>query len=167
MSRSPSFLIALLIVLGFTQQALAAPNVPKTSAVYLELDGIPGEVDEGDFKGQIELQSFSLSGQGGEKAGDAAKLNDFFVLKPIDAASPKLLAALGGGQKIAKATVTVRGGKDSKTYLKYAFTDLTVSRINQVIAAGGQEELNFRYATVKVTYTSADGKTTVEGDGKR
>ena len=63
--------------------------------------------------------------------------------------------------------MTVRGGKDAKTYLKYAFTDLSVSRINQVVASGGQEELNFRYATVKVTYVSADGKTTVEGEGKR
>lgn len=158
---------AFLLALCFARPTPAAPNVPKTSAVYLELDGIPGEADEGDFKGQIELQSFSLSGQGGEKPGDAAKLNDFFVLKPIDAASPKLLAALASGQKIAKATVTVRGGKDSKTYLKYVFTDLMVSRINQVVATGGQEELNFRYATVKVTYTSADGKTTVEGEAKR
>jgi type VI secretion system Hcp family effector len=157
---------ALLLTLCFTHPSRAAANVPKTSAVYLELDGIPGEADEGDFKGQIELQSFSLSGQS-EQPGESAKLHDFFVLKPIDAASPKLLAALASGQKIAKATVTVRGGKDSKTYLKYAFTDLTVSRINQVIAGGGQEELNFRYATVKMTYVSADGKTTVEGEAKR
>src|SRR6476620_8061051 len=146
----PTFILAttLLLTLGFAGSTPAAPNVPKTSAVYMELDGIPGEADEGDFKGQIELQSFSLSGQSGEKAGDSVKLNDFFVLKPIDAASPKLLAALASGQKIAKATVTVRGGKDAKTYLKYAFTDLGVSRINQVIAQGGQEELNFRYGTV-------------------
>jgi type VI secretion system Hcp family effector len=166
MRRNVTLATALLVALCMSRPTTAAPNVPKTSAVYLELDGIPGEADEGDFKGQIELQSFSLSGQA-EQPGEAAKLHDFFVLKPIDAASPKLLAALASGQKIAKATVTVRGGKDAKTYLKYAFTDLTVSRINQVIASGGQEELNFRYATVKVTYTSADGKTTVEGDGKR
>ena len=159
-------LTATMIALCFSRPTLAAPNIPKTSAIYLELEGIPGEVDEGDFKGQIELQSFSLNGEGA-KEGESMKLNDFFVLKPIDAASPKLLAALAGGQKFAKATVTVRGGKDAKTYLKYAFTDLAVSRINQVIAAGGQEELNFRYATVKVTYVSADGKTTVEGEGKR
>ena len=74
---------------------------------------------------------------------------------------------IASGRKIAKATVTVRGGKDAKTYMKYVFTDLTVSRINQVVAQGGQEELNFRYATVQVTYTSADGKTTVEGEAKR
>ena len=157
---------ALVVSLCFVRPTPAAPNVPKTSAVYLELDGVPGEADEGDFKGQIELQSFSLSGQV-EKPGEPAKLNDFFVLKPIDAASPKLLAALASGQRFAKATVTVRGGKDAKTYLKYAFTDLTISRINQVVASGGQEELNFRYTSVKVTYVSADGKTTAEGEAKR
>ncbi len=93
-------------------------------------------------------------------------MNDFFVLKAIDAASPKLLAAFAAGQKIAKATVTVRGGKDAKTYLKYEFTDLSISRINQVVSGTGQEEMNLRYAGLKVTYTGADGKA-VEGVVKK
>jgi type VI secretion system Hcp family effector len=158
--------ITTLVALFAATTTRAAVTFPKTAGVYLQLDGIPGEADEADFKGQIELQSFSLAGQRPEKEGEPAKLADFFVLKALDAASPKLLAAFAGGQKIAKATVTVRGGKDSKTYLKYEFTDVAVSRINQVVSGSGQEELNFRYATVKVTYTGADGKP-VEGEAKK
>ena len=164
--RPTSLAVATLVALLAATTTHAAVTFPKTAGVYLQLDGIPGESDEADFKGQIELQSFSLAGQRPDKEGEAAKLADFFVLKALDAASPKLLAAFAAGQKIAKATVTVRGGKDSKTYLKYEFTDVAVSRINQVVSGSGQEELNFRYATVKVTYTGADGKP-VEGEAKK
>jgi type VI secretion system secreted protein Hcp len=157
---------ATLVAVVCSLSAAAAVTFPKTAGVYLQLDGIAGEVDEADFKGQIELQSFSLAGQRPDKDGEAAKLADFFVLKALDAASPKLLAAFANGQKIAKATVTIRGGKDAKTYLKYEFTDVAVSRINQVVSGSGQEELNFRYAAVKVTYTGADGKP-VEGEAKK
>ena len=157
------FLALAVVVPPLTQ---AAPEVPKTAGVFLDLDGIAGDSADADFKGQIELQSFSLAGQRAEKEGEATKLADFFVLKPLDAASPKLLAALGSGEKFAKASVSVRGGKEPRTYLKYEFTDVSVSRINQVVSGGGQEELNFRYATVKVTFVKADGKT-VDGEAKR
>ena len=51
---------ALLIAVCFAPPADAAPNVPKTSAVYLQLDGIPGESTDHRHKGEIDLESFSL-----------------------------------------------------------------------------------------------------------
>src|SRR4051794_2549797 len=99
-------LVALLLNAAGPLYAAAQP--PQTVAVFLEIDGIVGTSTDAQHKDAIEVQSFSLAGQ--NQGGDAkATLSDFFVLKPLDAASPKLLAALATSQKIAKGTLTVRG----------------------------------------------------------
>jgi type VI secretion system secreted protein Hcp len=153
---------ALTLSLIVQSPVFAAAQPPQTVAVFLDIDGIAGASTDAQHKDAIEVQSFSLAGQ--NPGGDGkATLSEFFILKPLDAASPMLLKALATSQKIAKATVTVRGKTDAKgearDYIRYSFTDLGVSRINQVVSGGGQEELNFRYASVKVEYMGADGKT--------
>lgn len=169
----PARLIALLLALAaLAAPSPAAPQAKQTAAIFLELEGVAGESADAQHKGAIEVQSFSLSaqhspgegGQGGQ--GGKATLNDFFVLKPYDAASPHLLVACAAGRTIPKAVLTVRGGAgggEPREYLKYTFTDVQVSRINQVVGGAAQEELNFRYASVVVEYTLPDGKVVRQG----
>lgn len=153
--------ICFLVALCLVATSVPAADIPQTVGIFLQLDGLPGDSADAEHKGQIELQSFSLSGQRGAGEGEKANLSEFFVLKPLDAASPKLLEALATGKTFANATISVQGsftGQQPRQYIRYDFTELTVSRINQVVSGGGQEELNFRFKTVKVTYTTADGK---------
>jgi type VI secretion system secreted protein Hcp len=163
-------LVTFTLALGVAYPASIARGAePKqTAGVFLELEGIPGESADAKYQGQIDVQSFSLSAQrGGEGENAKTNFNDFFILKPYDAASPALLVACGEGRTIAHAVLTVRGssaGGEPREYLKYTFTDLTVSRINQVVGGGGaQEELNFRYGSVVIEYTLPDGKVVRRG----
>ena len=163
-----SALAALLGVLCPAPAALA--EVKQTAAVFLQLDGIDGESADAKHPKAVEVQSFSLSAQ--YAAGEAdkpgkANFNDFFILKPYDAASPELLLACAEGRTIARAVLTVRGGAAGgaapREYLKYTFTDVQVSRINEVVGGAAQEEVNFRSASVVVEYTLADGKVVKRG----
>src|SRR4051812_7827931 len=96
--RNPTVLVAttllmFAICLTLSRQVRAAAQPPQTVAVFLEIDGVVGTSADAQHKDAIEVQSFSLAGQN-EGAGAKATLADFFVLKPLDAASPKLLEAL-------------------------------------------------------------------------
>lgn len=157
----PAAVLAACLLAG---GAVAAVQAPQTVAVFLKLEGIAGDSSDPAHKGEIEVQSFSLAAQ--RQDDGKAKFNDFFVLKVLDGASPQLLAALASGRTIPTAVLTVRGklagDNEPREYLRYTFSDLSVTRLNQVVSGGGQEELNLRYGQVKVEYTGPDGKT-VEG----
>ena len=155
-------------VLGAARPARAAVEVPKTSTIFVKIDGIAGSSTDEQHKGQIEALSFnwSVKLKEGKDAG-APDLHDALLLKPIDAATPRLMLALAKGETIPEVTVDVRGtvagGKAPQVYLQYVFTGVKLTVVSHTVVTSAQEQVQFSYKTVRIRYVGADGQAVEEG----
>src|SRR3954468_24562663 len=164
-------------VLGAARRAPAAVEGPKTSAIFVKIDGIAGSSTDEHHKGQIEALSFNWSaklkeGKEGKDpkdgaGGGAAEPHDALLLKPVDAATPRLMLALAKGETIPEVTVDVRGtvagGKAQQVYLRYVFTGVKLTVVSHAVVNSAQEQVQFSYRTVRVRYQGPDGQAVEEG----
>ena len=165
-------------VLGAARRAPAAVEGPKTSAIFVKIDGIAGSSTDEQHKGQIEALSFNWSaklkeGKDGKDAkdgagagGGAAEPHDALLLKPVDAATPRLMLALAKGETIPEVTVDVRGtvagGKAQQVYLQYVFTGVKLTVVSHAVVNSAQEQVQFTYRTIRIRYQGADGQAVEE-----
>lgn len=151
--------LALLTVHPLSSQA--APVGPQTSRIYLKLSGISGGSVEEGHVGEIDALSFNWSAN---HSGQKLEMHDALILKSIDVATPKLMTACVSGQKIPEAVITAHGlvGGKEDDFLTYTFSDVVISVVSHTVINGAQEQVQFRYGSVKITYKSPDGKTTEE-----
>lgn len=132
-------------------------------AYYLKIDGIDGESQDSKHKNEIELESFSWgetnsgshAGGGGGGTGRVA-MQDFHFTMRANKASPKLFLACATGEHIKKALLTAtKAGKQQQDYLKWTFSDFTVSSY-QTGGSGGDiipiDQVSFNFAKVEVEY---------------
>lgn len=86
--------------------------------IFLKLEGINGGVADGDYKGQIRLESWGwgMSNHGsdlhstdgsGSNTGSKAQIHDIEVTKNVDVASPNLVQAVCHHQSFDNATITM------------------------------------------------------------
>jgi type VI secretion system secreted protein Hcp len=100
--------------------------------VFLKIEGIDGESQDKDHKGEIEVDSFSWgvsntassSGGGGGGAGKAVP-QDFSFAAPLSKASPNLMLACATGRHLPRATLTCR--KAGFEFMKIRLDDVLVS----------------------------------------
>ena len=142
--------------------------------MFLQLDGVPGEATDDEYKDQIEIVAWSwgMSNSGSSHVGGgigSGKVNvqDISLTKFIDKASPKLMKAAATGQHIPRATLRVRHQADDGqgvTYMVIEMNDLLVTAISTGGSNGQDrltENITLNFASFKVTYTEqkADGTT--------
>lgn len=151
-------------------------SMRAASDYYLKIDGIDGEITDGDMKGATLLQAFSWDivsprdHASGLPTGKRQHKPITFV-KTIDKASPLLFQALCKGEHFKEVKLTMRRmGATGKpeTYYTITLTDVMVSSIslgggdngssgNGVDNTDAQERISFTYQ--KITMSSIDGST--------
>jgi type VI secretion system secreted protein Hcp len=131
---------------------------------FLKIDGIEGESQDPQHKGEIELESFSWSEAQPERptgaAGGAGKvsMSDFQFTMLFNKASLPLLLAVASGQHIKSAVLSATGlvGKSNQTYLTYKFTDLLISsyRTDSPVDQGPPvDQVSFNFGQIQVEYS--------------
>ena len=136
-------------------------------AIYMDFDGVKGDVTTADYKGWIELNSFQFgvsravsSGAGGAtRESSAPSISEIVVSKYLDSASPKLYQDSLAGAFDTKVTIKMTSTTKNKveTFLTYELTDCGVSSYSQ--SSGGDapvESLSLNFIKIMMTPTPLD-----------
>ena len=136
-------------------------------AIYMDFDGIKGDVTTADYKGWIELNSFQFgvsrgvsSGAGGStRESSSPSISEIVVSKYLDSASPKLYQDSLAGAFDTKVTIKMTSTTKNKveTFLTYELTDCGVSSYSQ--SSGGDapvESLSLNFVKIMMTPTPLD-----------
>jgi len=136
-------------------------------AIYMNYEGIKGDVSEEDHKEWIPVGSISFAasreantevGKGDERQGTQVSVNDISIIKPMDAASPHLFtqSVVGLGKKV-KIHITRSGETQQTNYLEIELEKCCVTRYG--ISTDGVRhnesmtlnflKISFRYIPVK------------------
>lgn len=127
---------------------------------FLKIDGIAGESQDQQHKGEIELESFSWgethpAAAPGATAAGKVHIKDFQVMKRMDKASPLLMLAAASGQHFKSAVLTVpKSGEPPQDYLTITLGDVMVSSY-QTEAAGDPvpvDQVSFSFGRIQIAY---------------
>jgi type VI secretion system secreted protein Hcp len=136
---------------------------------HLKLDGIEGESTVSGFEKQIDVLSWSFGASqtgsmafGGGGGTAKASIQDLFITKRFDKASPKLFEALAVGSHITTAILSLKkasGGKPVE-YLNYKLSDVIISSVgwSGAEAEVPMENLGLNFAKIEIIYTEQDSK---------
>jgi type VI secretion system secreted protein Hcp len=150
----------LLLAVGFLTTVAV---IPAAGAIYIKLDGIPGDVTTSGHENEIELLSvqFGVSQTGLREAGGKASarrssLSTISISKYLDKSSPNLFLACATGQHINSAVLTfaqpVNGG--FYEFLKITLTDVFISSYQ--VSSGGElptESVSFSFSKIEYKYS--------------
>jgi type VI secretion system secreted protein Hcp len=135
--------------------------------VYLRIDGITGESQDANFKGQIQLESFSFGASNvvhigvGAGSGKVA-FAPMTATKLPDTTSPLLFLAVCEGTKTATATVSFVQLGASTAFVKFDLGTVLISGITTSEANGMTvETITVACATLRYTVTTLDPVTGV------
>jgi type VI secretion system secreted protein Hcp len=133
---------------------------------FLKLDGVTGESQKDQHKGEIDLMSFSWGasnsssvGTGTGSSSGKVTVSDFSIMKTTDSSSAPLFQKCCDGTTFATAAVTLQRQTNSGAvaYLVYNFTNVYVTSI-QWSGSGGSgdtpmESASFAFETCTIDYT--------------
>jgi type VI secretion system secreted protein Hcp len=132
---------------------------------FLRIDGIKGESADERHLEWIEVLSFSWGcsqqagasqvGSGGRSSG-RVDFADITLVKPLDAATPRLFMACAKGTHIKEVILELcRAGGDNLKWMEYKMSDVTVSGVAVSGDGGGDptESVSFNYGKIEQTYT--------------
>jgi type VI secretion system secreted protein Hcp len=121
---------------------------------FLKIEGIDGESEDSNHKGEIEVLSWSwgasqpasmATGSGG--GSGKVNMQDFSFSFRNGKASPKIMLACAKGKHIATATFTCRkAGGDQEEYLVFKLSDCIISSYST--GGSGGDDLPIENATV-------------------
>lgn len=138
---------------------------------FLKLDGITGESKDAEHKGAIQVSAWGWSAQntgtmqfGSGGGAGRARVDDFYFLMRLNAATPKLIEKLASGEHIARAVLICRkAGKTPHEYLRITFEDVVVSTYSTGSDDDGDaiplERVTLNFAKINFEYREqkADG----------
>jgi type VI secretion system secreted protein Hcp len=141
--------------------------------MFLQVDGVQGDVTVAGYEGWIAVESFSWGvsdpvtiggATGGAGAGKAVP-GDFTVVKRFDRASPIFFKNCCSGSHYSTVILAVRtaggSGGSGTEFVRYTFGTVFTTKIDWSGPGdeGPEEEITFVYGTLKVEYTpqNADG----------
>ena len=148
-------------------------------AIYMNWDGVPGDVTEANHTGWIELTSFQWGigrGIGSAMSGQASRessipsVSEVVVTKRMDKASPGLWTDSVAGQlnTTVKIEFTTTSKGATETFLSYEFDNTGLSGYS--VSSGGDmptESLSLNFTKMSWTYTGMDpavsGSPTTQG----
>ena len=140
------------------QDAGPPPNPTGQAAGQLVLDG--KTITVLSFSAGVSNPA-TIGGGGGGGAGKAS-FSSLALMKPVDATTPDLNAAVANGKHFPTAVLTAQWGVGSAaTSLKYELEDVIVESAQQ--SGGGDapvESIALAFGKVKWTFTDANGTVT-------
>lgn len=128
--------------------------------IFLELDGIPGESKDKDFKGQVDVLScvwtMKTGPRGTSQEGVVPSFSDVGVRKRPDRATPSLMIYCASGKHIQKAKLTFRQpGDGAVAFLEYSMSDLIITKFSHVADGtqpGAIEIVGLNFTKIKIEY---------------
>jgi type VI secretion system secreted protein Hcp len=144
--------------------------------IFLRIDGITGESQIANFKGQIQLESFSFGANnvvsigavGGSGSGKVS-FSPITVTKLPDTASPLLFLAVCQGARIATATVSFVQSGASTAYITFDLGTVVVSGLTPSVTNGVPVETvtlvcgSLKYSVVVLNAAGAVTNTVSDG----
>ncbi|HXC76072.1 MAG TPA: type VI secretion system tube protein Hcp [Candidatus Acidoferrum sp.] len=131
---------------------------------FLNIDGIPGESTDAKYKGEIQLNSFSIgesnsstlgSATGGAGAGKVS-FQDFNFTTKFSKASPKLMLACATGKHIPSAVMTARKSGGQGGGFEFLVVKLTTVLVNSIHSQGTdtvpEDAVSLAFAKIEVDY---------------
>ena len=151
-----------------------APKV-ISDPIFMQYDGLTGDVTVKGYAGDIELNSFqwgvgrgisSPTGGSGDREASAPSISEIVITKAMDKTSPSLLhdALAGEGTTVHIFFVNlVKGPTGTQVYAEYDLSNVLISGYS--VSSGGDrptESLSLNFTQIKYTYftQNADGTTT-------
>ena len=130
------------------------------ASYFLKIDGIAGESQDKQHKGEIELESFSWgethsAPAPGLAAAGKVHIEDLHVVKRMDKASPVLMLAAASGQHFKSAVLTAQKSGQPQEYLTITFGDLTVSSYQTEASAvdpSPTDQVSFSFGRIEISY---------------
>ena len=133
---------------------------------FLKIEGIDGESNDQQHKGDIQIESFSWGesqvGGGSGRSSSKVQMQDFHFVMKTNKSSPKLFLACATGEHFKKGLLTLRkAGNQSIEFLKIVMTDLLVSSFQ--LGGDGDvplEQVSLSFSKIEWEYTpqSANGQ---------
>lgn len=144
--------------------------------IYMQFEGIKGQVTAEGFKDQVQLDSFQLgvgrsvalsSGHGSNRETSSPSVSEIMVTKQQDAASIALLNAslFGEGKKcVISFTKTSADGKADQTYYVITLENTLVSGYSVSGTSEGRpsESISLNYTRIEAKYIETDAKNKAE-----
>jgi type VI secretion system secreted protein Hcp len=149
--------------------AVAAPSLFSDSTpflAYLKIDGIPGDSQDVNHSGWINVLGFSesVTHPGSPITGGRSVLqptsSDFEIVKNVDGTSPTFSVDCASGKHIGSAVLEVV--ETNKAIIDYKLSNVTISSIFDVGSGGATtpaEQVSFTFGKLEWDYTpvNADG----------
>jgi type VI secretion system secreted protein Hcp len=132
---------------------LGAGSVSAAIDTFLKIDGIDGESSQDRHKGESDILGWSFSMAGGS-AGKKGCIQGIEVMKPLDSASPKIIANAATGAIMPHAVLKVRkpGGQVGE-FLVITMSNVLISSY-RVTSSDGSSNLA---ENVVLSFNAMDG----------
>ena len=139
--------------------AHAASGQPNGDPIFMQYEGITGDVTAAGYEHQIELTSFQWGvgrafAIGADRESAIPKLSEITITKPLDSSSPKLLQeALNGTGKTVTINFVNNNQGQGTTYLQIILSNTLVSSFS--MSSGGDrptESLSLNFTRIEVKY---------------
>ena len=142
---------------------------------HIKFDGVDGESDHKDHKGEIEVLSWSwsISNASGLAGGGSGKgkgtPGEFSFVHQYDKASPVLSKKCAQGAHFPSVVVTARkSGEGQKDFLKVTMKEVFITSVSPAGSQGGDlmESVGMTYGFIEFGYKPQDDKGGLGGEVK-
>ena len=142
---------------------------------HIKFDGVDGESDHKDHKGEIEVLSWSwsISNASGLAGGGSGKgkgtPGEFSFVHQYDKASPVLSKKCAQGAHFPSVVITARkSGEGQKDFLKVTMKEVFITSVSPAGSQGGDlmESVGMTYGFIEFGYKPQDDKGGLGGEVK-
>jgi type VI secretion system secreted protein Hcp len=127
-------------------------------ALFMKVDGAPGESKKSVYKEHTELESFSWGAtqptsihMGGGGGAGKVSFHDLTAVAPVDKAYPALLIKCASGEHISKVEIFgAKAGGDQVEYFKSTLEDVIVTGVNVSGSKGAEILVSYSFQSAKV-----------------
>jgi type VI secretion system secreted protein Hcp len=151
---------------AMNQAGLPAPIIPRSTRIFLQVPGIPGESTDPQHSGWIDVAAYQWGSARPSRifpvaGGGSLTLGDLSVVKPVDLSTPKLFLDCCQGTHIPVMTLEVWNTAASPfAFFKIILNDAMITSVKPVGGASSNdymmEEVSFDYSKIEVDYIPMD-----------
>ena len=135
----------------------SSDRLQNNLSMFLKIDGVQGDSTDAKHRGEIEVDSYSLTVNRG-LGSKAPTMQAFTLTLPPSSASPQLFLRTAGAVKSQRATLTVRsGGDDILTWILTDVTPLSYQTVGNTHGDGVTDAITLGFAKIEAVYNSSTG----------